>query len=107
MSYSVRSLRRCASRSFPFDAKNFRRSSSSDSMRANAASNLSFPMTNCFAGVTTAAGIETPHFPVKGSSSRMESISSPKNSTRIAFVSYAGKMSTTSPRTRNAPGAKS
>ena len=39
------------------------------------------------AGVMTAAGIVTPHLPVKGSSSRIESTSSPKNSTRIAFVS--------------------
>ena len=56
-------------------------------MRAKAASSLSLPITNCLAGVTTAAGMETPHFPVNGSSSRMESTSSPKNSTRIALVS--------------------
>ena len=40
--------------------------------------------------------------PVRGMNSLIRSISSPKNSTRTAFsLDSAGKISTTSPRTRN------
>src|SRR3954466_6552901 len=46
--------------------------------------------------------------PRRGSTSLIASISSPKNSTRIAVASsYAGKISTTSPRTRKVPRWKS
>ena len=107
MSYSVRSLRRCASRSLPFDSKNLSLSSSSASILPKASSNLSLPMTNCLAGVMTAEGSFLRRLPVNGSISESASTSSPKNSTLMAFVSYAGKTSTFSPRTLKTPGANS
>ena len=51
-------------------------------------------MAMCFSSAVTS--------PVRGLNSRRRSISSPKNSTRTALsVALAGKISTTSPRTRN------
>ena len=41
--------------------------------------------------------------PVSGCNVEMRSISSPKNSMRIASSSYTGMISTVSPRTRNVP----
>ena len=41
--------------------------------------------------------------PVSGCSVAIASISSPKNSIRIASSSYTGMISTVSPRTRNVP----
>ena len=55
-------------------------------MRTYAASILSFGITNCLAGVTTAAGMETPMWKSGTESARMESISSPKKSTRMPSV---------------------
>ncbi len=74
-------------------------------MRLYAASILSFGITNCLAGVTTTAGIETPVLKSGTESAWIASTSSPKNSIRTPSVAYAGKTSTTSPRTRKVPGA--
>ena len=103
-SYSVRILILCASMYLPFASNQETRSTISSRMFRMATCIFSLGVTNCFAGKRV-RWVSSPRvWPVRGSKRVIRSISSPKNSRRTASSSFwAGKISTTSPRTRNFP----
>ena len=108
MSYVVRCFNRSSSSSFPWECNSFNRSSSSCWIPSIARSSWSSFVMKWVAGKIATWFRSPKTSPVNGSISRIRSISSPKNSTRSARSSCeAGKISTTSPWTRNRPRWKS